>query len=169
MTLAGSSNKTDWFCPRCHKESVFQSVLRSGLFVICLVVVLSMYPLLRPLGVHIHSAITGSYIPGHHSVLLVNCPNEQAAKDIGRAIMERRMAASINILPRTSTMYYWKGDIQDATEILMMVMTRTSNILQLTEYVRSVHPYEIPEILSFPVDGGSLAYLKWMDEAMPDD
>ena len=43
-----------------------------------------MYPLLRPLGVHIHSAITGSYIPGHHSVLLVNCPNEQAAKDIGR-------------------------------------------------------------------------------------
>ncbi|XP_067106701.1 protein CutA homolog [Osmerus mordax] len=169
MTLAGSSNKTDWFCPRCHKEFVFQSVLRSGLFVICLVVVLSMYPLLRPLGVHIHSAITGSYIPGHHSILLVNCPNEQAAKDIGRAIMERRMAASINILPRTSTMYYWKGDIQDATEILMMVMTRTSNIPQLTEYVRSVHPYEIPEILSFPVDGGSLAYLKWMDEAMPND
>lgn len=161
----------DCFCLRCHKESILQSLLRSGLFVLCLIMVLSMsmYPLLRSLGVQIHSAFTGSYVPGHHSVLLVHCPNEQAAKDIGRAIMERRMAASLSILPRTSTMYYWKGDIQDATEILMLVMTRTSNVLKLTEYVRSVHPYEVPEILSFPVEGGSQAYMKWMDSAMPDD
>lgn len=128
-----------------------------------------MYPMLRSLGVHLHAALTGSYVPGHHSILLINCPNEQAAKDIGRAIMERRLAASINILPRTSTMYYWKGDIQDASEILMLVMTRSSNVQSLTDYVRSVHPYEIPEILSFPVEGGSPAYLKWMNEAMPDD
>ncbi|XP_070990610.1 protein CutA homolog isoform X2 [Oncorhynchus clarkii lewisi] len=86
-----------------------------------------------------------------------------------RALMERRMAACINILPRTSTMYYWKGEVQDATEILMFVKTRTSKIQRVTDFVKSVHPYETPEVLSFPVEDGSLPYMKWMDEAVPDD
>ncbi|KAI3362155.1 hypothetical protein L3Q82_012480, partial [Scortum barcoo] len=103
----------------------------------------------RSIGVRLHSALTGSYVPGHHSVLLVNSPNERLAKDIGR--------------------YYWKGEIQDASEILMLVKTKTSRIQQIIEYVRSVHPYANPEVLSFPVEDGSLAYMKWMDEAMPDD
>ncbi|XP_056147035.1 protein CutA homolog isoform X3 [Lampris incognitus] len=128
-----------------------------------------MYPGLWSIGVQLHSVFMGGYVPGHHSVLLINSPNEQAAKDIGRAIMERRMAASINILPKTSTMYYWKGEIQDATEILMLVKTKTSRIQNVIDYVRSVHPYENPEVLCFPVEGGSLSYMKWMDEAIPDD
>ncbi|KAM8743491.1 protein CutA homolog isoform 2-T2 [Acanthopagrus schlegelii] len=136
-----------------------------GLLVLCV----SMYPALWSIGVQLRSAFTGSYIPGHHSVLLVNSPTEQAARDIGRAIMERRLAASVNILARTSTMYYWKGEIQDASEILMLVKTKTSRIQQVVEYVRSVHPYANPEVLSFPVEDGNLAYMKWMDEAIPDD
>ncbi|XP_027138015.1 protein CutA homolog isoform X2 [Larimichthys crocea] len=156
---------------RCHKEAVLCSVCRSLLLVLCLLLFLSvsMYPGLWSVGVQLRSALTGSYVPGHHSVLLVNSPNEQTAKDIGRAIMERRLAASINILSRTSTMYYWKGEIQDASEILMLVKTKTSRIQQVIDYVRSVHPYENPEVLSFPVEDGSLAYMKWMDEAIPDD
>ncbi|XP_056147034.1 protein CutA homolog isoform X2 [Lampris incognitus] len=138
---------------RCYKETLFYSALRSVFFISCL----------------LHSVFMGGYVPGHHSVLLINSPNEQAAKDIGRAIMERRMAASINILPKTSTMYYWKGEIQDATEILMLVKTKTSRIQNVIDYVRSVHPYENPEVLCFPVEGGSLSYMKWMDEAIPDD
>ncbi|XP_070990608.1 protein CutA homolog isoform X1 [Oncorhynchus clarkii lewisi] len=161
----------DWLYPRYHKESLAQILCRLGLFVICMgmVLTMSMYPMLRALCVQLHSAFTGSYVPGHHSVLLINCPNEQAAKDIGRALMERRMAACINILPRTSTMYYWKGEVQDATEILMFVKTRTSKIQRVTDFVKSVHPYETPEVLSFPVEDGSLPYMKWMDEAVPDD
>nr|XP_046231853.1 protein CutA homolog isoform X2 [Scatophagus argus] len=103
-------NRMEWLFQRCHKEAVLYSVFRSVLLMLCSLLVLSvsMYPGLWSIGVHLHSAFTGSYIPGHHSVLLINSPNEQAAKDIGRAIMERRLAASINILSRTSTMYYWK-------------------------------------------------------------
>uniref|UniRef100_A0A668AS52 Zgc:63972 n=1 Tax=Myripristis murdjan TaxID=586833 RepID=A0A668AS52_9TELE len=152
------SNRMEWLCQRCHKETLFHSVLRS-----LLVLSVSMYPGLWSIGVQLHSALTGSYVPGHHSVLLINSPNEQAAKDIGRAIMERRMAASINILPRTSTMYYWKGEVQDATEILMVKR------VNVCVPCRSIHPYANPEVLSFPVEGGSLAYMKWMDEAIPDD
>ncbi|KAM4634068.1 protein CutA homolog [Polymixia lowei] len=164
-------NRMEWLYQRCYKDSVFHSVLRSVLLMSCVLLVLSvsMYPGLWSIGVQLHSVFTGSYVPGHYSVLLVNSPNEQAAKDIGRAIMERRLAASINILPRTSTMYYWKGEVQDATEILMLVKTKTSRIQKVIDYVRSVHPYENPEVLSFTVEDGSLAYMKWMDEAIPDD
>ncbi|CAJ1070260.1 PREDICTED: protein CutA homolog isoform X1 [Xyrichtys novacula] len=142
-------------------------------FMLCsrklLVLSVSLYPGLRSIGVQLHSALTGSYAPGHHSLILINSPNEQAARDIGRAIMERRLAASVNILCRTSTMYYWKDEIQDASEILMLVKTKTSRIQQISDYVRSVHPYANPEVLSFLVEDGSLAYMKWMDEAIPDD
>ncbi|XP_040012655.1 protein CutA homolog isoform X2 [Xiphias gladius] len=141
----------EWLCQRCHKEAVFHSLVRSVLLVSCVLLVLSVsiYPGLWSIGVQLHSAFTGSYVPGHHSVLLLNSPNEQAARDIGR--------------------YYWKGEIQDASEILMLVKTKTSRIHQVIDYVRSVHPYANPEVLSFPVEDGSLAYMKWMDEAIPDD
>lgn len=146
-------------------------MLRSVLLVPCLLLVLtvSLYPGLWSIGMQLHSFFTGSYVPGHHSVLLINSPTEQTAKDIGRAIMEKRLAASVNILARTSTMYFWKGEIQDASEILMLVKTRTSRIQHVVDYVRSVHPYANPEVLSFPVKDGSLAYLKWMDEVTPYD
>ncbi|XP_044031389.1 protein CutA homolog isoform X3 [Siniperca chuatsi] len=145
------TNRMQWLFQRCHKEAVFYYVFRSVLLMTCLLLVLSvsMYPGLWSIGVQLHSAFTGSYVPGHHSVLLVNSPNKQAAKDIGR--------------------YYWKGEIQDASEILMLVKTKTSRIQQVIDYVRSVHPYANPEVLSFPVEDGSLAYMKWMDEAIPDD
>ncbi|XP_069015984.1 protein CutA homolog isoform X1 [Embiotoca jacksoni] len=166
-----AANRMEWLFQRCNKEAGHNSVFRSVLLMSCLFLVLavSMYPGLCSIGVQLQSVLTGSYVPGHHSVLLVNSPNEQAARDIGRAIMERRLAASINILSRTVTMYYWKGEIQDASEILMLVKTKTSRIQQVVDYIRSVHPYANPEVLSFAVEDGSLAYLKWMDEAIPDD
>ncbi|XP_047424996.1 protein CutA homolog isoform X1 [Mugil cephalus] len=170
MTFVATT-RMQWLCQRCHKETALNSAFRSVLLMSCVFLVLSvsLYPGLWSIGVQLHSVFTGSYVPGHYSVLLINSPNEQAAKDIGRAITERRLAASINILSKTSTMYYWKGEIQDASEILMLVKTKTSRIQQVIGYVRSLHPYANPEVLSFPVEDGSLAYMKWMDEAIPDD
>ncbi|XP_072530196.1 protein CutA homolog [Salminus brasiliensis] len=163
-------DKPDWVYQRCHKDTMSKSFSKSRLWLIfgTMMMTATLYPMLRMLGVQLYSALSGSYMPGHHSILLINCPTEQTAKDIGRHIMEKRMAACVNILPRTSTMYYWKGQIQDASEVLLLVRTRTSLIQRLTENVIAVHPYEIPEILSFPIEDGSMSYLKWMDDAVPD-
>ncbi|XP_063000867.1 protein CutA homolog [Elgaria multicarinata webbii] len=130
---------------------------------------LLMYPVLRSIGQQLHSAVTGSYIPGTHSVAIINCPNEQTARDIARAIMDRKLAACVNILPRTSTMYIWKGEIEEGTEILLLVKTRTSKIKELSNYIRSAHPFEIPELISLLIDQGNPAYLKWMEENIPYD
>ncbi|XP_033846061.1 protein CutA homolog isoform X1 [Periophthalmus magnuspinnatus] len=166
-----STHRMEWLLQRWHKDVFFCSALRSLLSVTCLLLVLivSLYPGLWSIGVRLHSVFTGNYLAGHHSVLVINSPTEQTAKDIGRAIMEKRLAASINILTRTSTMYIWKDEIRDASEILMLVKTRTSRIQHVLEYVRSVHPYAAPEVLSILVEDGSLEYLKWMDEVIPEN
>ncbi|XP_039515207.1 protein CutA homolog [Pimephales promelas] len=161
--------KPDCFFQR-NSKGMSSAVTRSGFVVFCVILVLTLalYPVLKTLGVHIHSAITGGFVAGYHSVLLLNCPTEQTARDIGRSIMEKRLAACVNIFPRTTTMYYWKGDIRDATEILLLVRTRTSLVQRLVAYLKAVHPYDIPEIISFPIDDGSQHYLKWMDDAVTD-
>ncbi|CAL9682220.1 unnamed protein product [Knipowitschia caucasica] len=165
-----TSHRMECLSQRWHKDVFFWSGLRSFLFVTCLLLVLmvSLYPGLWSIGVRLHSIFTGNYLPGHHSVLFINSPTEQTAKDIARSILEKRLAASINILTRTSTMYLWKGELHEASEIMMLVKTRTSRIQQIVEYVRSVHPYAAPEVLSFPVEDGSPEYLQWMDEVIPE-
>ncbi|CAL8281959.1 protein CutA homolog isoform X3 [Gadus morhua] len=155
---------------RCCKESIFHTTFRS-LGVLCLLVFLSvaLYPGLWSMGARLYAVITGTPVAGHNSVLLIGTPNEQVAQDIGRAIMERQMAASINILPRTWSLYYWKGEVQEATEIVMLVKTKTSKIQKLVDYVRSIHPYENPDVLSMAVGYTGASYVRWMDEAVPDD
>ncbi|NXF12627.1 CUTA protein, partial [Smithornis capensis] len=128
-----------------------------------------MYPLLRGLALQLHSAATGSYIPGSHSIALINCLNEDIAKDIARAIMDKRLAAHVNILPKSSALYFWKGELEESTEILLLVKTRTSKIGELSNYVRSIHPFEIPEIISLPIDQGNPLYLKLIEENVPRD
>ncbi|XP_014735608.1 PREDICTED: protein CutA isoform X2 [Sturnus vulgaris] len=95
-----------------------------------------MYPLLQGLALHLHSAVTGSYIPGTHSIAFINCLNEQIARDIARAIMDKKLAAYVNILPKSSALYFWKGELEESTEILLLVKTRTSKIGELSNYVR---------------------------------
>ncbi|NWZ99005.1 CUTA protein, partial [Nesospiza acunhae] len=126
-----------------------------------------LYPLLRGLALQLHSALTGSYVPGTHSVVFVTCLNEHIARDIARAIMDRRLAACVNILPKSSALYFWKGELEESTEILLLVKTRTSRIGELSNYVRSIHPFEIPEIISLPIDQGNPAYLRWIEENVP--
>ncbi|KAL8174395.1 UNVERIFIED_CONTAM: hypothetical protein K2H54_043770 [Gekko kuhli] len=81
--------------------------------------------------------------------------------------MDRKLAACVNIFPKTSTMYFWKGEIEEATEILLLVTTRTSKIRELSDYIRSMHPFETPEIISLLIDQGNPDYLKWIKESVP--
>ncbi|XP_019671993.1 protein CutA homolog isoform X2 [Herpailurus yagouaroundi] len=107
------------------------------------------YPVLRTLSLQLHSAITGSYVSGTYSIVFVNCPNEQIARDIAR--------------------YFWNGEIEEATEILLLIKTKTSKVRMLFSYIRLVHPFEIPEVFSLPMDQGDVRYLKWLEEGTGED
>ncbi|XP_068829762.1 protein CutA homolog [Capricornis sumatraensis] len=124
------------------------------------------YPALRTLSLQLLSVVTGSYVSGTYSVVFVNCPNEQIARDIARAILDKKLAASVNILPTASSLYYWNGEIEEATEVLLLIKTKTSKIHMLFSYIRLVHPFEIPELFSLPMDQGDVHYLRWLEEGM---
>ncbi|XP_028918022.1 protein CutA isoform X2 [Ornithorhynchus anatinus] len=140
----------DWLSQRCPLPNA-HTCPRPGWLVCLLLAIVSllMYPVLRSIGLQVHSTLTGNYISGTHSVAFVNCPNEQIAKDIAR--------------------YFWKGEIEEATEILLLVKTKTSKINELSNYIRSIHPFEIPEIISLPIDQGNALYLKWIEEGVTED
>nr|XP_048288166.1 protein CutA homolog isoform X2 [Myodes glareolus] len=124
------------------------------------------YPLLRTFTLWLHSSLTRNHISGTYSVVFVNCPNEQIAKDVARAILDKKLATSVNILPKTSSLYFWKGEIEESTEILLLIKTKTSKVSRLSTYVRLAHPFEIPEVFSIAMDQGDARYLKWLEEGM---
>lgn len=124
------------------------------------------YPMLRTISLWFHSSLTRSYVSGTYSIVFVNYPNEQIARDVARAILDKKLAASVNILPKTSSLYFWKGKIEESTEILLLIKTKTSKVSRLSTYMRLAHPFEIPEVFSIPMDQGDARYLKWLEEAM---
>ncbi|XP_053551335.1 protein CutA homolog [Bombina bombina] len=151
---------------RCQVQA--QSWLRHGCILILLVMIGSclMYPILKSAYSHIHSALTGSYIAGTSSVAFINCPNEQIAKEVARGILEKKLAVSVNIMPKTSSLYIWKGEIETSTEILLVVKTSTAKISELSGYIRYVHPFEMPDFISIPIEQGNPEYLRWMQEVL---
>ncbi|XP_024906232.1 protein CutA homolog isoform X3 [Pteropus alecto] len=96
--------------------------------------------MLRTLSLQLRSAVTGSYVSGTYSIVFVNCPNEQIARDIARAILDKKLAASVNILPKASSLYFWNGEIEEATEILLLIKTKTSKVHVLSSYIRPQIP-----------------------------
>ncbi|XP_055002551.1 protein CutA homolog isoform X3 [Sorex araneus] len=94
------------------------------------------YPMLRTLSLKLHSALTGTYLSGTYSIVFVNCPNEQIARDMARAVLDKKLAASVNILPKTASLYFWNGELEEATEILLLIKTKTSKVHMLSGYIR---------------------------------
>jgi periplasmic divalent cation tolerance protein len=97
------------------------------------------------------------------SIVLITAGNEEEAARIGRTLVEERLAACANIVPRLRSIYRWKGQICDEQECLIIAKTRTSLFQSLEKRVKELHSYEVPEIISFPVVRGLPQYLEWVN------
>ncbi|MBI2058430.1 MAG: divalent-cation tolerance protein CutA [Nitrospirae bacterium] len=98
-------------------------------------------------------------------VVLITAPPGEAADTISRKILEDKLAACVNQIPQIRSLYGWEGKINDDSEVLLVVKTTRSHFQKLVHVVKSVHPYEVPEIIALPVVDGSDSYLKWIAEA----
>jgi len=99
-----------------------------------------------------------------YRVVFVTVPNEDAALAVASAVLEKKLAACVNIVPAVRSLYWWEGRICDDCELLCIIKTKSAQFDALAEAVRSVHPYKVPEIISLPISAGSSDYLKWIDE-----
>jgi periplasmic divalent cation tolerance protein len=96
-------------------------------------------------------------------VLLVNCPPEKAAA-VGRALVERGLAACVNVVPGVTSIYRWEGKLEEAVESTLLVKTRRELAAEVTLAIRELHPYAVPEVVAIPLasDRGNADYLEWV-------
>ena len=99
-------------------------------------------------------------------VALSTVGSAEDADRLARALVERRLAACVNVVPGVVSHYRWKGELQRDEERLLVIKTRTERIEALREALRELHPYELPELVAFEISEGSPAYLKWLDEGV---
>jgi len=95
-------------------------------------------------------------------LVLTNCPDEESANAIALALVEERLAACVNILPRVQSVYRWQGAVESATEIPLFIKSTAANYPALEATIRDRHPYQVPEIIALPVVHGLPAYLDWI-------
>ncbi|HVW78230.1 MAG TPA: divalent-cation tolerance protein CutA [Alloacidobacterium sp.] len=90
----------------------------------------------------------------------------EEARRVAAALVEERLAACVNIVSGVHSVYRWKGTVEEAGEVLLIMKTRVEKLEALEAAVRRLHSYEVPEFLILPVNGGSAAYLQWIDESV---
>jgi periplasmic divalent cation tolerance protein len=95
-------------------------------------------------------------------LILTNCPDEESANAIALALVEARLAACVNILPRIQSVYRWQGAVESATEIPLFIKSTVTNYPALEAAIKALHPYAVPEIIALPITQGLPAYLNWL-------
>lgn len=89
-------------------------------------------------------------------------PSLVEAEKAGRMLLEARLAACVNILPGMISLYHWKGAIERAEEVVMIIKTRAASAEAVRMKVKAEHSYETPAILVLPVESVDETYLEWL-------
>lgn len=98
------------------------------------------------------------------SVIVTSVGTEQQAVEISEELVAKRLATCINIVPCLRSIYRWKGKVCEDTEYLLMIKTRRSLFGAVSEAIREIHSYELPEVLEFPVGNAEPHFHQWVVE-----
>jgi periplasmic divalent cation tolerance protein len=95
-------------------------------------------------------------------VVLVTAPSAEVAERIGRALVEERLAACANVVAGVTSIFRWKGAIEQESEVLVILKTTAAGVEPLRRRVVELHPYEVPEVVALAVESGHGPYLDWV-------
>lgn len=93
----------------------------------------------------------------------VTTRNEEEARRIGRALVESRLAACINILRQIHSIYWWEGKVEEDDEALLVAKTTGSLLPKLVEKIKSLHSYSCPCVVAWPIEKGNADFLEWIE------
>ena len=96
-------------------------------------------------------------------VVLTTCASAEEAEKIARGLIDKRLAACVNVLAGARSFYRWKGALEDAAEHLLLIKSKRELFSRLRAALEALHPYEVPEIIVLPIIDGSFAYLNWLE------
>jgi periplasmic divalent cation tolerance protein len=99
-------------------------------------------------------------------LVLSTAGTKEEAQKIAHALVERRLAACVNIVPQIESVYRWQGKVESAQEFLLLIKTSTERFAEVSAALKELHSYEVPECVSVAIDDGSGDYLKWLAESV---
>src|SRR5712675_1804069 len=100
--------------------------------------------------------------PRQYRVVLVSCGSIAEARKIGRNVVEKKLAPCANIVPGVESIYRWKGKVERAREVLVVIKTTANRLPELEREVKRLHSYQVPEFNVLPIVAGSRKYLAWL-------
>jgi len=99
-------------------------------------------------------------------MIYITAKNNSEAKKISNFLLEKKLVACVNIIPKIESMYWWKGKIEKNSESAIVAKTESSLVDSVVSAVKRVHSYELPCILAVPIEKGNEDYLKWIGEVV---
>jgi len=97
-------------------------------------------------------------------IMLTTAGSQAEAHKIAQALVERRLAACVNIVPQIESVYRWQGNVERATEWLLLIKTQASTFERVRDAIKELHSYDLPECVMLEVAAGSSEYLNWIAE-----
>jgi len=103
-------------------------------------------------------------VPDAHDTLVVltTLEKQEDGERLARLLVERELAACVQILPPMVSIYRWKGNVEQADEVLLLIKTTCEVYPRLESAIKENHPYQTPEIIALPIEAGSTEYLSWL-------
>ena len=98
-------------------------------------------------------------------MVLTTCGTKEEAQEMARALVERGLAACVNIVPAIESVYRWQGKVESATEWLLLIKTTAARFEAVRDAIRELHSYDLPECIMLSIEDGSTEYLKWIEES----
>jgi len=102
-------------------------------------------------------------------LVLTTTASLEEGKKIARELVDRRLAACANILPKIESIYRWEGKVEEAQECLLLIKTTAEAFPTLREAIQQLHSYNVPECIALTIDDGSEKYLNWIAESLRKD
>jgi len=97
-------------------------------------------------------------------LVISTVPNEEEGKAIAQKIVEERLAACVNVTSAIQSFYWWEDRVSNDTEFILFIKTKTSLFPELEERIKTLHSYQVPEIIALPIHSGSEEYLDWIKQ-----
>ena len=101
-----------------------------------------------------------------NKLVLTTAGSEEEARKIARALVERRLAACVNIVPQVQSVYRWQETVEEAVEWLLVIKTTAAALARVQEAIAELHSYELPECICVGIEDGSAGYLNWIEESV---
>lgn len=99
-------------------------------------------------------------------VVLCTCPSNELANVIAKALIKKKLAACVNILPKMQSVYCWEGEITIDDEYQLVIKSHEALFSEIEMLIKNLHEYEVPELIAVPIVNGSNEYLDWLNQSV---